>query len=94
MDVPGFCPCLCSTHAVAVTSSTFADPEKIRELARRGEALGTSEARQMLERDRHGVAEKSHEHVGLVDADAETCCAHLATIQLKIKRVGLHYIAF
>ncbi len=28
---------------------TFADPEKIRELARRGEALGTSEARQMLE---------------------------------------------
>jgi hypothetical protein len=28
---------------------TFADPEKIRELARRREALGTSEARQMLE---------------------------------------------
>jgi hypothetical protein len=28
---------------------TFADPEKIRELARRGEAMGTSEARQMLE---------------------------------------------
>jgi hypothetical protein len=28
---------------------TFADPEKIRELARRGEAWGTSEARQMLE---------------------------------------------
>jgi hypothetical protein len=28
---------------------TFADPEKVRELARRGEALGTSEARQMLE---------------------------------------------
>lgn len=28
---------------------TFADPEKIRELARRGEALGTSEAKQMLE---------------------------------------------
>jgi hypothetical protein len=28
---------------------TFADPEKIRELARRGEAFGTSEARQMLE---------------------------------------------
>jgi hypothetical protein len=28
---------------------TFADPEKIRQLARRGEALGTSEARQMLE---------------------------------------------
>jgi hypothetical protein len=27
----------------------FADPEKIRELARRGEAWGTSEARQMLE---------------------------------------------
>jgi hypothetical protein len=31
---------------------TFADPEKIRELARRGEAWGTSEARQMLE---HGI---------------------------------------
>jgi hypothetical protein len=28
---------------------TFNDPEKIRELARRGEAWGTSEARQMLE---------------------------------------------
>jgi hypothetical protein len=28
---------------------TFKDPEKIRELARRGEAWGTSEARQMLE---------------------------------------------
>ena len=28
---------------------TFADPEKIRELARRGEAWGTSEARQMLD---------------------------------------------
>jgi hypothetical protein len=28
---------------------TFTDPEKIRELARRGEALGTPEARQMLE---------------------------------------------
>ena len=28
---------------------TFAHPEKIRELARRGEAWGTSEARQMLE---------------------------------------------
>jgi hypothetical protein len=28
---------------------TFADPDKIRELARRGEASGTSEARQMLE---------------------------------------------
>jgi hypothetical protein len=28
---------------------TFADPEKIREMARRGEAWGTSEARQMLE---------------------------------------------
>jgi hypothetical protein len=28
---------------------TFADPEKIRELARRGEAWGNSEARQMLE---------------------------------------------
>jgi hypothetical protein len=28
---------------------TFSDPEKIRELARRGEAWGTSEARQMLE---------------------------------------------
>lgn len=27
---------------------TFANPEKIRELARRGEAWGTSEARQML----------------------------------------------
>jgi hypothetical protein len=31
---------------------TFADPEKIRELARRGEAWGTSEAWQMLE---HGI---------------------------------------
>jgi hypothetical protein len=30
----------------------FADLEKIRELARRGEAWGTSEARQMLE---HGI---------------------------------------
>ena len=28
---------------------TFSDPEKIRELARRGEAWGISEARQMLE---------------------------------------------
>jgi hypothetical protein len=28
---------------------TFADPEKIRELARRGEAVGTLEARLMLE---------------------------------------------
>jgi hypothetical protein len=28
---------------------TFKDAEKIRELARRGEALGTSEAKQMLE---------------------------------------------
>ncbi len=28
---------------------TFTDSEKIRELARRGEAWGTSEARQMLE---------------------------------------------
>jgi hypothetical protein len=28
---------------------TFSDPEKIRALARRGEAWGTSEARQMLE---------------------------------------------
>jgi hypothetical protein len=28
---------------------TFKDPEKIRELAKRGEAMGTSEARQMLE---------------------------------------------
>jgi hypothetical protein len=28
---------------------TFGDPEKIRELARRGGAWGTSEARQMLE---------------------------------------------
>ena len=28
---------------------TFADPEKIREMARRGEAWGTSEARQILE---------------------------------------------
>ncbi len=28
---------------------TFADPEKIRGLARRGEAWGTSEARQMIE---------------------------------------------
>jgi hypothetical protein len=32
---------------------TFADPEKIRELARHGEAWGTSEARQMLE---HAIA--------------------------------------
>jgi hypothetical protein len=31
---------------------TFSDPDKIRELARRGEAWGTSEARQMLE---HGI---------------------------------------
>jgi hypothetical protein len=30
---------------------TFADPEKIRELARRGEAWGTSEARQMLDHE-------------------------------------------
>jgi hypothetical protein len=30
---------------------TFKDPEKIRELARRGEAWGTSEARQMLEHE-------------------------------------------
>jgi hypothetical protein len=30
-------------------SFTFADPDKIRELARRGEALQTSEAKQMLE---------------------------------------------
>jgi hypothetical protein len=28
---------------------TFSDPEKIRELAKRGEAWATSEARQMLE---------------------------------------------
>lgn len=28
---------------------TFADPEKIREIARRTEAWGTSESRQMLE---------------------------------------------
>jgi hypothetical protein len=28
---------------------TFSDPEKIRELAKRGEAWGRSEARQMLE---------------------------------------------
>ena len=28
---------------------TFADPEKIRELARKGEAWGDSESRQMLE---------------------------------------------
>jgi hypothetical protein len=28
---------------------TFADPEKVREVARRGEAMGTSEAKQMLE---------------------------------------------
>jgi hypothetical protein len=28
---------------------TFADPEKIRELAKRGEAMWTSKARQMLE---------------------------------------------
>jgi hypothetical protein len=28
---------------------TFTNPEKIRELAHRGEALGTSEAKQMLE---------------------------------------------
>jgi hypothetical protein len=28
---------------------TFADPDKIRELARRGEAMGTSEMRQMME---------------------------------------------
>jgi hypothetical protein len=28
---------------------TFSDPEKIRELAGRGEAWGTSESRQMLE---------------------------------------------
>ena len=28
---------------------TFADPDKIRELARRGEAWGDSESRQMLE---------------------------------------------
>jgi hypothetical protein len=28
---------------------TFTDPERIRELAWRGEALGTSEAREMLE---------------------------------------------
>lgn len=38
---------------------TFADSEKIRELARRGEAMGTSEARQMLdhaiEKGRGGV---------------------------------------
>jgi hypothetical protein len=31
---------------------TFTDPEKIREIARRGEAWGTSESRQMLE---HGI---------------------------------------
>jgi hypothetical protein len=30
---------------------TFADPEKIRELARRGEAWGDSESRQMLEHE-------------------------------------------
>jgi hypothetical protein len=30
-------------------SFTFKDPDKIRELARRGEALGTSEAKQLLE---------------------------------------------
>jgi hypothetical protein len=29
--------------------TTFADADKIRELARRGEALGTLESRQMLE---------------------------------------------
>jgi hypothetical protein len=28
---------------------TFADPEKVGEVARRGEALGTSEARQTLD---------------------------------------------
>ncbi len=32
-----------------VRERRFADPEKIGELARRGEAWGTSEARQMLE---------------------------------------------
>ena len=32
---------------------TFADPEKIRELARRGEAWGDSESRQMLEHAIH-----------------------------------------
>jgi hypothetical protein len=32
---------------------TFTDPEKIKELAKRGEAAGISEARQMLE---HGIA--------------------------------------
>jgi hypothetical protein len=37
------------TSAADVQTFTFADPEKIRELARRGEAWGTSEARQMLE---------------------------------------------
>jgi hypothetical protein len=31
---------------------TFTDPDKIRELARRGEACGDSESRQMLE---HGI---------------------------------------
>jgi hypothetical protein len=30
-------------------SFTFSDPGKIRELARRGEALGTSEAKQLLD---------------------------------------------
>jgi hypothetical protein len=30
---------------------TFRDPEKIRELARRGEAVGTADAREELERE-------------------------------------------
>jgi hypothetical protein len=55
---------------------TFADPDKIRELARRGEAMRTSEARQMLEHaietGRGGVFLKltPEQHVRLKDLES------------------------
>jgi hypothetical protein len=42
----------CGDNLDQLAKLTFSDPGKIRELARRGEAWGTSEARQMLE---HGI---------------------------------------
>ena len=59
---------------------TFADPEKIRELARRGEAWGDSESRQMLE---HAI--ENGQRRNLLEADAGAVQKTEATVRVKTR---------
>jgi hypothetical protein len=54
---------------------TFSDPEKIRELAKRGEAWGDSESRQIL-----GTCDRGRQRWGLSETDAGAVSGAEATV--------------